>query len=130
MSEALTEGIRVTVESIYVADQSSPRQSRYAFAYKVRIANEGPITTQLKSRHWIIVDGNGEAQEVRGDGVVGEQPVLQPGEEFEYTSGCMLKTPHGSMHGTYRMFREDGTSFEAEDRPVLADAAERAELIL
>jgi ApaG protein len=117
MSEAITEGIRVRVESSYVADQSSPRQSRYAFAYRVRISNEGQATAQLRSRHWIITDGNGERQEVRGDGVVGEQPVLQPGEHFEYTSGCLLKTPHGSMHGSYRMIRQNGTTFEAKIAP-------------
>ncbi|MHB8418612.1 MAG: Co2+/Mg2+ efflux protein ApaG [Myxococcales bacterium] len=117
MSEAVTEGIRVHVESTYVPDQSSPRQGRYAFAYRVRISNEGEARTQLRSRHWIITDGNGERQEVRGDGVVGEQPVLEPGEHFEYTSGCLLKTPHGSMHGSYRMFRENGTSFEAKIAP-------------
>ncbi len=113
MSEAITEGIRVTVQSAFLPDQSSPRQGRYAFAYRVRIANEGEAVAQLRSRHWIITDGNGEKQEVRGDGVVGEQPVLEPGEHFEYTSGCLLKTPHGTMQGSYRMFREDGSSFEA-----------------
>ncbi len=117
MSEAFTEGIRVWVESAYVPDQSSPRQGRYAFAYRVRISNESDTTTQLRSRHWIITDGNGERQEVRGDGVVGEQPVLQPGQHFEYTSGCLLKTPHGSMHGSYRMIRENGTTFEARIAP-------------
>ncbi|HUB07299.1 MAG TPA: Co2+/Mg2+ efflux protein ApaG [Myxococcales bacterium] len=117
MSEAITEGIRVKVESTYVPDQSSPRQGRYAFAYRVHISNEGASVAQLRSRHWIITDGNGERQEVRGDGVVGEQPVLQPGEHFEYTSGCLLKTPHGSMHGSYRMARENGTMFEAKIAP-------------
>ena len=117
MSDSTTQGIRVTVESFYLPDQSSPRQGRYAFAYKVRIANEGPALAQLRSRHWVIVDGNGDQQEVRGNGVVGEQPVLKPGQRFEYTSGCLLKTPHGSMHGSYRMAREDGTSFDARIAP-------------
>ncbi|MHB1843769.1 MAG: Co2+/Mg2+ efflux protein ApaG [Deltaproteobacteria bacterium] len=117
MSNALTQGIRVTVESFYLSDQSSPRQNRFAFAYKVRIENEGDAVAQLRSRHWVIVDGNGERQEVRGEGVVGEQPVLKPGERFEYTSGCLLKTPHGSMQGTYRMVREDGSGFEAKIAP-------------
>ncbi len=113
VSSALTEGIEVTVESKYLADQSAPQRGRYAFAYHVRIENRGEAPVQLRSRHWIIVDGEGDRQEVRGDGVVGEQPRLSPGEHFEYTSGCFLKTPHGAMHGTYRMAREDGTHFEA-----------------
>ena len=88
-----------------------------AKTYTVRIENAGSRPAQLRNRHWVIVDGNGEAQEVRGDGVVGEQPVLQPGEEFEYTSGCLLKTPHGAMHGTYRMERDDGEIFDAKIAP-------------
>ncbi len=117
MSETTTEGIHITVESFYLPDQSSPRQGRFAFAYKVRIANEGEAPAQLRSRHWVIMDGNGERQEVRGEGVVGEQPLLQPGEKFEYTSGCLIKTPHGAMQGSYRMLREDGTAFDAKIAP-------------
>jgi ApaG protein len=117
VSSATTQGIEVTVRSLYLSDQSSPKTERYAFAYHVRIANHGELPAQLKSRHWIIVDGNGTTQEVRGEGVVGEQPYLAPGEEYEYTSGCILKTPHGEMHGTYQMVREDGLQFDAEIAP-------------
>jgi ApaG protein len=113
VSNASTEGIRVTVESVYVADQSAPRSQRYVFAYTVRVANEGKEDAQLRSRHWIITDGNGKIEEVRGPGVVGQQPVLRPGEHFEYTSGCVLQTPRGEMRGTYQMHRPDGRAFYA-----------------
>ena len=114
MSTAVTQGIRVIVESRYREDQSTPLAERFVFTYTVRIANEGAGTAQLKSRHWIITDGNGVTEEVKGDGVVGNQPLLTPGEAFEYTSYCVLKTPHGSMRGTYLMVREDGSTFPAE----------------
>jgi ApaG protein len=117
VSTAITEGIRVTVRSFYVPEQSAPRAKRYVFAYTVRIANEGPLTAQLRTRHWIITDGDGQIDEVRGDGVVGNQPTLRPGQHFEYTSGCVLRTPRGRMHGTYRMHREDGHVFDAEIAP-------------
>ena len=117
MSSAVTQGIRVTVEISYLSERSSPAKHQYVFAYHVRIANEGTRTAQLKTRHWVITDGEGKVQEVRGDGVVGEQPVLRPGEHFEYTSGCVLETPFGSMHGTYQMFRDDGEQFDAEIAP-------------
>jgi ApaG protein len=119
VSEAVTKGIRVTVESVFLPERSSPGKRHYQFAYRVRIANEGPLTAQLKTRHWIITDGNGKVQEVRGEGVVGEQPVLQKGESFEYTSGCVLETPHGTMHGTYQMVRPDGEQFDATIAPFL-----------
>ena len=112
MSVAVTQGIRVTVKSRFLPEQSG--SGRYAFAYTVRIENLGSVAAQLKSRHWIITDGNGKREEVRGEGVVGNQPMLRPGEQFEYTSGAVLKTPHGSMHGTYRMVAEDGRQFDAE----------------
>jgi ApaG protein len=115
VSNATTQGIRITVKSRFLAEQSGG--GRWAFAYQVRIENLGTRTAQLRSRHWIITDGNGKREEVRGDGVVGQQPVLGPGEKFEYTSGAVLQTPHGSMHGTYRMVRDDGESFEAEIAP-------------
>ena len=115
MSTALTRGIRVTVKSRFLPEQSSA--GRWAFAYTVRIENLGQATTQLRSRHWIITDGNGKREEVKGDGVVGNQPVLKPGQQFEYTSGAVLQTPHGSMHGTYRMVTENGDSFDAEIAP-------------
>jgi ApaG protein len=114
VSSATTENVEVTVRSVFLPDQSSAAQSRYAFAYHVKIANHGELPVQLRSRHWIIIDGVGERQEVRGEGVVGEQPKLAPGEQFEYTSGCVLKTPHGAMHGTYQMIRGDGRRFNAE----------------
>jgi ApaG protein len=115
MSSAVTQGIRITVKSRFLPDQSSA--GRWAFAYTVRIENLGNITAQLKSRHWIITDGNGKREEVKGDGVVGNQPILKPGEKFEYTSGAVLQTPHGSMHGTYRMVLDDGRQFDAEIAP-------------
>lgn len=113
MSSAVTDGIRVTVRSAYRADRSEPTRGRWLFTYTVRIANEGESSAQLVSRHWVITDANGTREEVVGDGVVGQQPRLAPGEQFEYTSFCILRTPHGSMRGSYRMARSDGTSFEA-----------------
>jgi ApaG protein len=116
-STAVTDGIRVTVESVYLPQQSSPRENRYVFAYTVSISNEGADPAQLRTRHWIITDGNGVVQEVKGPGVVGETPRLVPGQSFKYTSGCVLKTPVGTMHGTYQMYRDDGTRFDAEIAP-------------
>jgi ApaG protein len=116
-SEALTNNVRVEVESQYAPEQSQPFQSHWFFHYTVRISNEGDETVQLLSRHWIITDGTGKVEEVRGPGVVGEQPVLAPGESFEYTSGCPLQTSSGSMHGTYQMVTEDGTHFDVEIAP-------------
>lgn len=113
-SSASTQGIWVSVQSRYIADQSSPAERRYVFAYTIRIENKGQARAQLRSRHWVITDGNGEVEEVRGPGVIGKQPTLNPGESFEYTSGCVLKTAHGSMRGSYQMLREDGSSFDAE----------------
>lgn len=118
-SSTLTEGIRVTVRSSYVADQSVPSARRYVFAYMVRIANEGTEPAQLRSRHWIITDGAGKVEEVRGPGVVGQEPVLRPGEHFDYTSGCVLGTPRGEMRGSYRMLRPDGRAFDATIAPFL-----------
>src|SRR6266568_6263977 len=117
VSNAITKGIRVTASSVYVPAQSAPKARRYVFAYTVRISNEGTEMAQLRSRHWIITDGNGKVEQVRGPGVVGEQPTLRPGEHFEYTSGCVLETPRGSMHGTYKMVRADGTEFDATIAP-------------
>lgn len=113
-SEALTDGVRVSVRARYSAEHSDPRRSEWFFLYTIRISNESADTVQLTDRHWYIVDGSGETEEVQGPGVVGEQPVLEPGRAFEYTSGCPLTTPFGSMSGTYRMQRSDGTEFEAE----------------
>jgi ApaG protein len=103
----------VQVVPRYLPEQSDPDESRYLFAYTVTIRNTGDVAAQLLSRHWIITDGDGQVEEVRGPGVVGEQPLLQPGQAFQYTSGCPLATPVGSMHGSYQCIAEDGTAFEA-----------------
>lgn len=113
-STAVTHGVKVTVESRYVPEQSRPRAQQYVYAYHVRIENQGTQTVQLRTRHWIITDGHGVVREVEGPGVVGEQPTLRPGQAFEYTSGSSLPTQRGTMRGTYRMHRDDGTSFDAE----------------
>ena len=97
----------------YIPEQSDPENDRYIFAYTITIKNVGSVAAQLVSRHWIITDGNNEVQEVRGLGVVGKQPLLQPGESFQYTSGSSLTTAIGTMKGTYQMVAEDGTHFEA-----------------
>jgi len=114
LSEAVTRGVRVTVSPRYAPEHSSPSGSRWVFLYTVRIANEGAEPVQLLSRHWIITDGTGRVEEVRGPGVVGEQPVIQPGQAYEYTSGCPLPTPFGSMAGTYQMVTGGGETFDAE----------------
>ena len=116
-SEAVTNNVRVEVESRYAPEESQPFQGRWVFHYTVRITNEGDETVQLLSRHWLITDANGELQEVRGPGVVGEQPVLAPGEAFQYRSGCALKTATGTMRGTYQMVTEDGDHFDVEIAP-------------
>jgi ApaG protein len=113
----MTKGIRVTVKSQYLPERSSPAAKQYVFAYTIHISNEGMETAQLRSRHWVITDGEGKVQEVRGEGVVGAQPVLRPGQHFEYTSGCVLPTPRGTMQGTYQMVREDGEQFDAQIAP-------------
>ena len=114
MSTALTRGILVTVRSEYIPERSSLSSREFAFAYTVQIENQGEAAAQLRSRHWVITDANGDVQEVRGDGVVGAQPLLHPGERFEYTSWCVLPTPTGSMRGTYQMVRPSGERFDAE----------------
>ncbi len=103
----------VTVKTQYLEDQSDPDRSHYVFAYAVTIKNSGNIAAQLISRHWVITDANNHVQEVRGLGVVGHQPLLQPGEQFEYTSGTTLATPQGTMHGEYFCVAEDGEQFES-----------------
>ena len=117
MSTALTDGIRVEVQCAFRPDRSEPRQRRWLFTYTVTIRNEGKVPARLVSRHWIITDGGGRREEVVGDGVVGRQPRLEAGEAHQYTSFCVLPTSHGSMSGTYRMLRDDGTTFEAEIAP-------------
>jgi ApaG protein len=116
-SEAVTNSVRVEVEAQYVPEKSQPFESEWVFAYNIRITNEGDETVQLLSRHWIITDASGHVEEVRGPGVIGEQPVLGPGESFEYTSWCPLKTSSGVMHGTYQMLSEDGDHFDVEIAP-------------
>lgn len=105
--------ISVRVETTYVASQSDPEDGRYVFAYTVTIQNDGAVPAKLLTRHWIITDSNGKTQEVRGEGVVGEQPYLRPGEGFQYTSGTMIDTPVGTMRGSYQMIADDGTEFDA-----------------
>lgn len=105
--------ITVVVDTNYIEEQSDPENSRYVFSYTVTMRNTGTIAARLLSRHWIITDANNNTQEVRGEGVVGEQPHLEPGEGFQYTSGTVLDTPLGSMHGTYQMEADDGTNFDA-----------------
>lgn len=117
MSDTTTRGVRVQVTSRYLPDKSSPENSYYFFTYKIRISNLGRNTVQLISRQWIITDADGKVQEVQGPGVVGEQPVLQPEASFEYSSFCPLKTPVGSMHGSYKMVLDSGEEFEAMIRP-------------
>jgi ApaG protein len=106
--------IDVNVNTAYLAEQSDPSSDRYVFAYTVTIANTGTVAAQLISRHWIITDAENVIQEVKGLGVVGEQPLLRPGESFEYTSGTAMATPVGTMHGSYQMVAEDGNKFDAE----------------
>jgi ApaG protein len=113
-SEAVTRGIRVNVRARFVPERSRPMMNEFFFAYTIRISNEGRDTVQLVSRQWLIEDAEGHTEEVRGPGVVGEQPVLAPGEAFEYTSACPLSTPFGSMRGTYQMVTEGGERFDAE----------------
>jgi ApaG protein len=113
MAESKKYEIEVTVETQYLPEQSDPADGRYFFAYRIHITNVGSVAAQLVSRHWVITDAEGKVEEVRGLGVVGNQPLLQPGESFEYSSGCPLPTPVGTMKGTYQMIAEDGTRFDA-----------------
>jgi ApaG protein len=109
--------IQVQVKTDYLNDQSDPNADRYVFAYTITIANTGAEPARLLDRHWIITDANGKVEEVKGEGVVGKQPYLRPGEAFRYTSGAVLKTPVGSMQGSYGMLSDDGTHFDAEISP-------------
>jgi len=109
--------IRVDVETSYIAEQSDPRERRFVFTYTITLRNEGQVSAKLLTRHWIITDADGKVQEVRGDGVVGEQPHLKPGQGFRYSSGTMIATPVGSMQGTYHMVADDGERFEAPIPP-------------
>lgn len=109
--------IAVTTRPQYIPEQSQPEQGHFAFAYTITIENHGQRSAQLLSRHWLITNADGEVTEVKGLGVVGEQPLLAPGASYRYTSGTLLSTPHGTMHGSYQMQGEDGTRFEAEIPP-------------
>lgn len=113
MAESKKYEIAVEVTTQYLPEQSDPDEERYFFAYTITVRNSGSVAAQLISRHWIITDAEGKTEEVRGLGVVGHQPLLKPGESFEYTSGCPLATPVGTMSGSYQMVAEDGTRFEA-----------------
>ena len=114
MAEGKKYHINVNVNTAYLADQSDPASDRYVFAYTISISNTGTVSAQLISRHWIITDAENVTQEVKGLGVVGEQPLLRPGESFEYTSGTAMATPVGTMRGSYQMVAEDGNKFDAE----------------
>ncbi len=116
-SEAVTRGVRVAVRSRFDPQRSRPVSGQWFFLYTVTLTNQARETVRLQSRHWVITDGEGRVEEVRGSGVVGEQPVLAPGESFTYTSGCPLPTPFGTMHGTYRMVTSTGEAFDAEIAP-------------
>jgi ApaG protein len=113
MSEPKKYDIRVDAQAFYLADQSDEENDQYVFAYTIKITNIGQIAAQVMTRHWFITDAENQVQEIRGVGVVGEQPVLKPGESFEYTSGSSINTIVGTMHGTYQMLAEDGTRFDA-----------------
>lgn len=117
MSDTTTRGIRIQVTTSYLADRSSPKNEQYLFAYHIRISNSGSETAQLLSREWIITSADGDVERIKGPGVVGEFPTLAPGAAFEYTSYCPLKTPVGSMHGSYQMVTADGEKFDAEIAP-------------
>ncbi len=113
-TSAVTQGVRIDVVTRYVAEQSEPNSNRWLFAYRITISNEGDQPVQLASRHWVITNSNGVVQEVKGAGVVGQQPRMRPGEGFQYVSACPLDTAVGTMHGTYQMLTDKGDEFEAE----------------
>jgi len=113
MTDQTKYKIEVHVEPAYLPDQSVPTEDRYVFAYTITIRNAGSVPARLISRHWIIADANGQEREVRGEGVVGEQPHLAPGADYRYTSGAVLETPVGSMRGSYQMLADDGNCFDA-----------------
>jgi len=114
MNELTKHHIEIAVKTTFLPGQSAPEQNRYAFAYTITITNAGSIPARLVTRHWVITDSNNRTQEVRGSGVVGQQPYLEPGMSFEYTSGTVIETPVGVMRGSYQMVADDGTEFDAE----------------
>jgi ApaG protein len=117
MNTQASHKIRIDVTTSYIEDQSKPDEGRFVFSYTITILNEGTIAAKLMTRHWIITDANGKVQEVRGEGVVGEQPLLKPGQGFRYSSGAVLETPVGTMHGSYQMVADGGAEFEAPIAP-------------
>lgn len=117
MSDTTTNGIRVQAEAKYVSERSQPAARAYLFVYTITITNVGTEVAQLRSRHWVITDGNEHVEEVRGPGVIGETPVLAPGQSFTYQSQCVLRTQYGTMHGSYQMVRSNGTQFDANISP-------------
>ncbi len=114
LSDVTTEGVRVGATAFYLPQESDPSEERFVWGYRIVILNQGKQKVQLISRHWVIIDADGKREEVRGAGVVGETPILEPGQGFKYVSGCPLRTPWGTMEGSYQMRREDGTMFDAE----------------
>jgi ApaG protein len=116
MSETVHK-IRIEVETSYLEDQSDPKERRFVFSYTITIRNEGRVPAKLLTRHWLITDANGKVQEVRGDGVVGEQPHLKPGQGFRYSSGAVIETPVGAMQGSYQMVADDGQHFDTPIPP-------------
>jgi ApaG protein len=112
-----SDDIHIVVDTHYLDTQSDPANNRYVFSYTITIRNQGAAAAKLLARHWIITDANGKIDEVRGKGVVGEQPYLKPGQEFRYTSGAIIETPVGSMHGSYEMVRDNGAHFDARIAP-------------
>jgi ApaG protein len=117
MGDAAQHMISVDVDTRYLEDQSDPDEGRFVFAYTITIRNRGEVPARLLTRHWVITDANGKVQEVRGEGVVGEQPHLKPGQGFRYTSGAVLETPVGAMQGSYQMLTDDGVRFDAPIPP-------------
>lgn len=115
--EVVPHSIRVDVETAYLSEQSDPGERRFVFSYTITIRNEGRVPARLVTRHWLITDANGKTQEVRGDGVVGEQPHLKPGQGFRYSSGAVIETPVGAMQGSYQMVGDDGAQFDAPIAP-------------
>lgn len=113
-SDSIKHQVHVTTHCTYVAEQSDPEKQQYVFAYTITIRNQGSLSVKLLSRHWVITDAEGGTQEVRGEGVIGQQPYIKAGEKFEYTSGAILPTPIGSMHGSYQMLADDGILFDAD----------------
>ena len=125
MTESKRYEITVSPKVTFLAEQSDPEKNHFVFAYTITVTNTGSVTAQLVSRHWIITDAEHRTQEVKGQGVVGKQPVLRPGESFEYTSGTRLRTPTGTMHGSYFFVAEDGERFDVEIAPFLLDDGAR-----